>query len=193
MERHKDYYRILGVPRNASTSAIERAYRRLSRKLGPARPSAPADAEFADVQAAYHTLADAERRRRYDESLGKAEPGRKAASGWSLLRGPVAPGELRRPRVPVTLTGEVVLGAGEAAGGGNMALDMPISTECDACAGTGGTGFTCEACEGEGKIERRLPLPVRIPKGVKDGTVFQVSVDDPAVRTVLITVHVRPS
>jgi molecular chaperone DnaJ len=193
MERHKDYYRILGVPRNASPSAIERAYRRLSRRLGPSLRSTPADAEFADVQAAYHTLADAERRRRYDESLGKSEPGREPASAWSLLRGPVPPGELRRPRVPVTLTGEVVLGAGEAAAGGNVALDMPIAAECDACAGTGGTGFACEACQGEGKIERRLPLPVRIPKGVKDGAVFQVSVDDPAVRAVLITVHVRPA
>ena len=44
---------------------------------------------------------------------------------------------------------------------------------------------------GEGKVERRLPVPVRIPPGVPDGTVFQVALDDPAVLSILLTVHIR--
>ena len=35
MERSKDYYALLGVPRDASRAAIKRAYRRLTRKRGP--------------------------------------------------------------------------------------------------------------------------------------------------------------
>ena len=44
---------------------------------------------------------------------------------------------------------------------------------------------------GEGKVERRLPVPVRIPAGVPDGTVFQVALDDPTVLSILLTVHIR--
>jgi DnaJ-class molecular chaperone len=51
--------------------------------------------------------------------------------------------------------------------------------------------FDCERCLGEGTIERRMPLPVQIPAGVRDGAVFQVSVDDHTVRTILLTVHLR--
>ena len=62
---------------------------------------------------------------------------------------------------------------------------------CPSCEGTGGYVFDCERCGGEGTIERRLPVPVRIPAGVPEGTVFQVSVDDPAVLSILLTVHIR--
>jgi DnaJ-class molecular chaperone len=46
-------------------------------------------------------------------------------------------------------------------------------------------------CGGEGTIEKRFPVPVRIPPGVREGTVFQVTVDDPSVVSVLLTVHIR--
>ena len=62
---------------------------------------------------------------------------------------------------------------------------------CPSCEGTGGFVFDCDRCGGEGKVERRFPVPVRIPAGVRDGTVFQVTVDDPAVVSILLTVHIR--
>jgi hypothetical protein len=34
-------------------------------------------------------------------------------------------------------------------------------------------------------------VPVRIPPGVRDGHVFQVTTDDPAVPSILLTVHIR--
>jgi DnaJ-class molecular chaperone len=63
---------------------------------------------------------------------------------------------------------------------------------CPSCDGTGGFVFDCGRCDGEGRIDRRLPVPVRIPPNVREGTVFQVKVDDPAVISVLLTVHIRP-
>jgi hypothetical protein len=100
-------------------------------------------------------------------------------------------GDLRRPICPGSLSGEILLTAGEAANGGVLPLDVPLTTTCDLCEGTGGYIFDCERCGGEGKVERRLPLPISIPPGVRDGEVFQVAVDDPGVLSVFLTVHIR--
>ena len=187
MEKPKDYYRILGVARDATTAAIKRAYRRLAKKLHPDLGERGPEA-FQDLQAAYETLADAERRRRYDESLAHASPFGPLA--WSFVRNP-SRGDLRRPIRPGSLSGEILLTPQEARAGGVLPLDVPLTAACPTCEGTGGFVFDCDRCGGEGTIERRLPVPVRIPPGVPEGTVFQVSVDDPAVLSILLTVHIR--
>jgi molecular chaperone DnaJ len=188
MDRPKDYYRILGVKRDATADAIKRAYRRLARKLHPDRGAGSSMEDFQELQAAYETLADVERRRRYDEILRERE--RRDAPGWAFVRHP-SPSDLRRPIQPGTLSGEILLSADEAACGGVLPLDVPVATSCPSCEGTGGYVFDCPRCGGEGSIERRFPVPVRIPAGVREGTVFQVTVDDPAVLSVLLTVHIR--
>lgn len=193
MEKRKagDYYLILGVDRDATPATIRRAYKRLAKKYQPESKAAEPTVEaFREVQIAYETLVDAERRRRYDETLREQE---KLGDplGWSLLRSPVL-GELRRPVQPGTLSGEIVLTAHEAAIGGVLPLDIPLESSCPSCDGTGGPLFDCDRCGGEGAIERRFPVPIRIPPHVKEGTVFQVSVDDPGVLSILLTVHIRP-
>jgi len=190
MDKPKDLYLILGVSRDATTAAIKRAYRRLAKKYHPGiDPVRPPD-EFQELQVAYETLADAERRRRYDESLQQVERDRFAPLSWSFVRSP-ASGDLRRPTMPGSLSGEILLTPQEAAAGGVLPLDVPLLATCPACDGTGGFVFDCGRCGGEGKVERRLPVPIRIPAGIADGTVFQLALDDPAVLSVLLTVHVR--
>lgn len=190
MEKGKDYYRILGVSRDASMATIKRAFRRLARKLHPEVSPDSSSEDLRDLQAAYETLADAERRRGYDENLSRIEADRFAPFSWSFIHRPAA-GDLRRPVRPGSLSGEILLTEEEAAAGGMLPVDVPLYTSCPVCEGTGGSVFDCDRCQGEGKIERRLPVPVHIPPGVRNGTVFQVSVNDPSVLSVLLTVHIR--
>ena len=63
----RDFYEILGVPRNASQDEIQRAYRQLARTYHPDVNSDPAAEErFKDISEAYDVLSDPQTRRRYD-------------------------------------------------------------------------------------------------------------------------------
>lgn len=64
----KDYYKILGLNKNASESDIKKAYRSLAMKYHPDKnPNDEIAAEkFKDVQEAYEILSDADKRKRYD-------------------------------------------------------------------------------------------------------------------------------
>lgn len=63
----KDYYKILGVDRQADEKAIKSAYRRLARKYHPdVAKSKDAGERFKEIGEAYEVLSDPEKRRRYD-------------------------------------------------------------------------------------------------------------------------------
>jgi curved DNA-binding protein CbpA len=65
----EDYYQVLGVPRDASTPEIRRAYRRLARRHHPDRnPQPESPARFRALADAYATLSDPSRRARYDDA-----------------------------------------------------------------------------------------------------------------------------
>jgi curved DNA-binding protein len=69
----KDYYKILGVARNADADAIKKAYRKLAAKHHPDKNPGDKAAEekFKEVNEAHEVLSDPEKRKRYDE-LGAA-------------------------------------------------------------------------------------------------------------------------
>lgn len=187
MEKRKDFYVVLGVSRDATPAAIRQAYRRLAKQYHPDTASEPSSEKFQELRAAFETLSDAEQRRRYDEDLVRE---RLEPLAWSFVRSPAA-GDLRRPILPASLSGEILLTTEEAAVGGVLPLEVPLPMTCELCEGTGGFVFDCDRCQGEGKVERRMPVPVRIPPGVPEGAVFQVVTDEPTVPCVLLTVHIR--
>lgn len=189
MDEPKDYYRILGVPRDASAAAIRSAYQRLTRRRRPGgRPQAPA-AALHDVQQAYEVLSDAERRRLYDASLREPECDRYAALAWPTSARPGV-STLRRPTRPVTISADILLSPREAHAGGALTLALPLPGPCPACQRTGGYLLACPRCGGEGRIERREAVVVRVPAGVRDGALFQVHLDAPDVQAILLTVHI---
>jgi curved DNA-binding protein CbpA len=63
----KDYYKTLGLSRDASREDIQRAYRKLARKFHPDLNKAPdAEKKFKEVNEAYQVLKDPEKRNKYD-------------------------------------------------------------------------------------------------------------------------------
>jgi curved DNA-binding protein len=73
--KYKDYYKILGVPRDAKAEDIKKAYRRQARKFHPdVSKETGAEEKFKDINEANEVLSDAEKRSAYDQ-LGYYQPG----------------------------------------------------------------------------------------------------------------------
>lgn len=82
-----DYYKILGVTKEADEEQIKQAYRRMAKKYHPdLNPDDPeAEARFKDIVEAYETLGDAEKRKAYDAKQDKAA-GQRRTTGQSSAR-----------------------------------------------------------------------------------------------------------
>ncbi len=73
--KYKDYYEILGVPRDAAEADIKKAYRKLARKYHPdVSKEKGAEEKFKEVAEAYEVLKDKEKRAAYDQ-MGAYQPG----------------------------------------------------------------------------------------------------------------------
>ncbi|MDP6633391.1 MAG: DnaJ domain-containing protein [Phycisphaerae bacterium] len=71
----KDYYKILGLARDASQEEIKRAYRRLVKQFHPDTNRDPnAASRFCDIDEAHDVLVDPELRREYDLRTGQPAP-----------------------------------------------------------------------------------------------------------------------
>ncbi len=83
----RDYYKVLGVSRDATQDAIKKAFRKLARKYHPdvAKSKGDAEEKFKEVNEAYEVLGDPEKRKKYD-TLGanwKQGAGFEPPPGWA--------------------------------------------------------------------------------------------------------------
>ena len=97
---YKDYYAILGIPKTATQAEIKKAYRKLARELHPDTNKDPAaEKRFKEANEAHAVLADAQKRKQYDElganwqAYEQAGYGSGGATDWAGFGG--APGGTR--------------------------------------------------------------------------------------------------
>jgi molecular chaperone DnaJ len=164
------YYEVLGLSPGASESEIKAAYRRLARQFHPDTGQPGDVARFREVQEAYDTLSDAEKRRRYDSARTETVP----VSWTGGFEDPLPSFREVSPRVrrepPAHL--DIVLSEQEAARGGEVILEIARDSDCPECAGTG-FGFYgwCPRCSGEGIVRVRERIRFRVPRGADSGDV----------------------
>lgn len=170
----KDYYAVLGVPKNATHAEIKKAYRKLAQKHHPdANPgNAQAEERFKEVSAAYDVIGDEEQRKAYDRvrDMGAAGFGGFPGAGSAGGPGGGFPGGFRVENVDLgdlgDLFGGMFGGAGRARQsrprrGANLETDVRLSF-ADAMAGvTVPVTLTgpapCSACHGSGAAPGTQP------------------------------------
>ena len=168
MAAKRDYYEILGIPRNASEQEVKSAYRKLALRYHPDRNPDDKQAEerFKEAAEAYGVLGDPDKRLRYD-TYGHAGVG--AGAGFDptifadfsdILGDFFGMGDLfgrrRGPRRGADLRYNLEISLEEAAFGTETQIRIPRADTCQACSGTGAAPGTrpsrCPTCGGSGQV-----------------------------------------
>jgi len=178
MATKRDYYEVLGVPKNASDEEIKKSYRKLAMKYHPDRNQGDASAEvkFKEAKEAYEMLSDAEKRAAYDQyghagvdpnmrgPGGAGFGGAGFADAFGDIFGDIF-GQARRQQGgrqvfrgnDLSYAMDITLE--EAATGKDAQIRIPSYDDCDTCHGSGakpGTSAkTCGTCQGSGQVQMR--------------------------------------
>ena len=179
----RDYYEILGVEKGADDAALKKAYRKQAMKYHPDRnpDDKEAEAKFKEVNEAYDTLKDSQKRAAYDQ-FGHAafENGGAGAGGFGgggfggagfgghdfsdmfedmfgdMFGGGARGGRSCGPQRGGDLRYNLSISLDEAYAGKPVQIKIPTSVSCDTCDGSGakkGSDVkTCGTCGGRGEV-----------------------------------------
>lgn len=210
----KDFYKTLGVGKDASEAEIKKVYRKLARQYHPdSNPGdAAAEARFKEISEAYSVLSDAEQRKEYDavRAMGSGArftaPGGPGAGGFDDVFGGMFGGGQGGGRYTFQQGGAEyddllgnLFGSGRFGqttggyrgfGGPTRGRDATATATLDFITATKGDQITLQASDGK-------PITVRIPAGVADGQKIklrgkgQPSPDGGEPGDLILTVNVR--
>ena len=189
MAEEKDYYKILGVDKNATPEQIKSAYKKVAIKYHPDRNPGDkeAEAKFKEANEAYEVLSDSQKKARYDQ-YGHAgvDPNFGAGGfggGFGGFGGDFDLGDIlgsmfgggfggfgggrqqnpNAPRKGTTVQANITLSFEEAAKGCKKKVNIVRIDTCSACSGTGaakGTSAeTCKTCGGRGQVNVQQRTP----------------------------------
>lgn len=177
MEKERDYYEILGVPRDADLKSIKDAYHRLAMKWHPDRNKAPdAEERFKEIAKAYAVLSNPKKRAQYDAhgfegiahfseedlfrgvDLGSlfGDLGFGFGAGGESIFDRFFGGGTRRPQRGQSLRIDLELPLALIAKGGKETLEYTRPIICASCHGygtrSGKPPDDCKTCNGTGHI-----------------------------------------
>jgi DnaJ-class molecular chaperone len=201
----RDYYDVLGVPRDADAAAIKQAFHTLIRQWHPDVAGATdAEGRFRELAEAYSVLSTPDTRRLYDEH------GERAPGDDTIVQIPwdeQLADATRGSNVDLDLDLREV----EAQRGSRPTVSVHVQVLCPVCLGTGRasgnggdssaspTDGSCGRCGGARVVEAERRLRVQTPPGLVDGAQLRVAGEgnqggaDAIPGDLLIRVHVRPS
>ena len=170
-------YEVLGVPKTATDDKIKKAYRKLARESHPDANLGDAAAEerFKEIQGAYDTLSDAEKRKQYDRfgaAGGRGAAGGPGPGGFTYenvdlsdllgqfggIFGRGGGGRRSRPQPErgADLESRVRLSFEDALTGAQVRVPVDVDAACRTCHGTGAepgtTPIRCPNCDGSGTV-----------------------------------------
>jgi len=186
----KDYYKVMGVARDATEAQIKQAYRKLARKFHPDVSKEPdAEARFKDLGEAYEVLRSPEKRAAYDQLGSGPRPGQDFrpppdfGTGFEFSGGGPSEGGGDYSDFFESLFGRARAGAGRAGRRGfdpghgedhhaKVLLDLEASLE----GGSRSLTLRVPEIDSEGRIStRERVLNVRVPKGILPGQTIRLA------------------
>ncbi|MFN3704806.1 MAG: molecular chaperone DnaJ [Thermoflexales bacterium] len=167
----RDYYEVLGVPRNATQEEIKKAFRRLARQYHPdVNKDKDAEAKFKEINEAYEVLSDEQKRAAYDRygHAGAQGPDGFGGEGFSDINdifseffggfARASAQSRRAPRRGADLRYDLRVDFLEAVFGTQKEIEVTRSKTCPRCNGTGAEPGTfptrCRTCNGTGEVRR---------------------------------------
>jgi molecular chaperone DnaJ len=173
MADKRDYYDILGIKKGATDDEIKKAYRTLAKKYHPDVSSEKdAEAKFKEVQEAYDTLSDAEKRQNYDQyghqgnpfnGFGGGAGGFEGFGGFGDIFSQFFGGGQRQssrasngPNRGDDIERILTINFMDAVLGTKQEVAVDVDETCHTCHGTGAASKddieTCSRCHGAGYV-----------------------------------------
>jgi len=162
----KDYYKILGVSKNATPEEIKKAYRKLAHQHHPDKAGNTPEAKekFQEISEAYETLSNQDKRSAYDNPF--------AGQNWNWQNtNPFQTGDFSSFFTGRQNTRETMINKGrnisayvsvtleEMMTGAVKRIKVNRNVQCSPCKGTGaenGETISCSSCGGIGKVNRTV-------------------------------------